>query len=74
MGPKFTLCSFSTDVLTFPKSVVSFKVIIKIGRCGLVGWVIVCWGTGSYTSAEAAKDIRHEKLEKTIFWRTKLNW
>ena len=60
MGPKFTLFSFSTDVLTFPKTVVGFKVIPKITRCGLVGWVVVGWGTGSYTSAEASKDIGHE--------------
>ena len=62
MGPKFTPWFFSTDVLTFPKSVVSFKVIDEICRRGggLVGWVVALWGAGSNTGAEAAKDIRHE--------------
>ena len=62
MGVKFTVGGVSTGILTFPKSVFSVKVMYQIWRRegNLVGGVVVWWGTGSNTGAEAAKDIRHE--------------
>ena len=66
VGVKFTICGVSTGILTFPESVVSFKVIEKIIRRGgcLVGWVVAFWGTDSNTGADAAKDIRHELVTR----------
>ena len=71
MGVEFTIGVVSTGILTFPKSVISFKMIDKIFRKvgGLVGWVVVFGGTGSNTGAETAKDIGHELVTGWVVTR-----
>ena len=73
MRVKFTIPLSSTSVLTFPKSVVSFKVMDKIFRRGSITcWVVVCWSTGSNTGAKGAKDIRHELVTGFIITRKEI--
>ena len=85
VGVKSTSCVVSTGVLTFPESVISFKVVEEI--VGYIRLVFACWvvawgSARASTGAQAFEDVRHEFVARAViprketmnFFRIKKSW